>query len=177
MKRAQKLTAVGFACLLFVLVIAFFFNRFVFLAVASASMEPTYCAGDILVSTHGERAGVDAVTIGEPAVFRHSGQLIVKRAVARSGDTVEFNSTKFRINGSAIDIPQECLARWADRSSRVPLVSSVVPDGYVYVLGDNYGLSKDSRIYGALRTSDIVGQVQMRLRLPWKDCICHQAER
>lgn len=109
--------------------------------VTSNSMAPYLRAGDYGVAMYGRHLGR-----GDVIVFRlpfGSGELAIKRAVALGGDCVP--ATR---HGSAVSSHGSCPA---------------VPEGAVYVIGDDNGNSLDSRHFGAVPASEIVGKVVLRL--------------
>lgn len=138
--------------------------------VPSASMEPTLCGGTdcaggddrILVNKlayllHGVHRG-DVVVFGRPKAL--DGQAVeknlVKRVVATDGDTVRWDRGTLWIN----NIEQhESYVRAACQATPSPLVGTlVVPDGDVFVMGDNRCNSEDSRLFGPISTGSIVGR-------------------
>jgi signal peptidase I len=134
--------------------------------IPSGSMIPTLRIGDhILVSkfSYGLRAPLMAYTVwqystpkrGDIVVFTRpdepgtiedeSETNFIKRIVAIPGDTVEVRDAKLFINGVAVDEPY---ARWQEGG--IPDGSfgpETVPEGRVFLLGDNRDHSKDSRFW------------------------------
>lgn len=120
------------------------------------SMQPTYQDGDVvLLDTKRE------VSTGDVIIFKlddeegeYSGSY-VKRVVASKGDEVgmdkDFNMT---INGTKYKNPetQDSVEIVVDK----PL--KLVHNEY-YVIGDNEDSSLDSRVFGTVKTEEIVGVV------------------
>jgi len=140
--------------------------------VPSSSMEPTLQIGDrILVdkfdfSYHSVHAGDIVVFHTPPAASRDcatdDGDL-VKRVVATGGQTIwsqkdviwirDANHTPHKLNESYF--PDD----GKDTLIGQPIVKYTVPKNDVYVMGDNRLVSCDSRIWGAVPGTDIVGRV------------------
>ena len=134
------------------------------LRVESNSMAPTYRDGDLLV--------VDGLSVGVPGPARHdvvivtsplTGQLLVKRVAAVAGDQVGIADGVLVVNGTPV--PE----RYVDQN----LMDSVyfgpvtVPQGAVFVLGDNRSSSIDSRDFGPVPVADVRGRVLAKVSPLW----------
>lgn len=82
----------------------------------------------------------------------------VKRVIGLPGETVESRGGKVYVNGREVVEPY--LPAGTSTSDFAPVV---VPENSVWVLGDNRANSADSRVFGAIRESTIVGRVVVRV--------------
>lgn len=157
---------------LMVVIVAFItvgLRMFVFVPyeIPSGSMEDTIMPGDMVFSekisyyTRSPERG-DIVTFADPEV---AGRTLIKRVIATEGQSVDLVEGHVFIDGVKLDEPyvgdKESwpLARTAaDVEVEFPYV---VPDGYVWVMGDNREASQDSRYFGAIPTSSITGRAAM----------------
>ena len=92
---------------------------------------------------------------GDVVVFvppSQPGKDFVKRIIGLPGDTVEIQNGDVRINGEPLSNVFEAKL---DKSS---MAAQTVPDGYLFVLGDNRPNSNDSRNWGMLLADDVVGK-------------------
>lgn len=112
------------------------------------SMEPTYKQGDRLrmQAPSGDIQHGDVVLYTDPT---NSSRLLVKRAVALAGDVVEIRAGVVYLNSKPLAEPY-VNANW--KGDMAPLR---VPDGQVFILGDNRGMSFDSRHTGPVPLANV----------------------
>ena len=130
--------------------------------VSGASMYPTLHNGDRMVlSKIGDIHRFDVVILKAP----DENVEYIKRVIGMPGDTVEMKSGVLYINGKKVDQPfinTEALAKqtvFIDDFTLESLTGEAkVPAGKYFVLGDNRGVSKDSRIIGFIDRSAIEGK-------------------
>jgi signal peptidase I len=131
-------------------------------AVHGISMEPTVHDGDVLVV---QRTATTTTEVhrGDLVVFHDpDGALSVKRVVGLPGDRVAMLDARLTVDGEYVDEPYVDLSR----IDGTYLGQVVVPDGAVYVLGDNRSRSIDSREYGPVPSSSVIGTVLVRVFPP-----------
>lgn len=128
--------------------------------VSGSSMEPGMHDGDCLICLRHPQ-----VEAGDVIVFRNvldpENHVLVKRVAGVAGDEIRVADGKLYRNGSLVLEPH------ADMSNGCgpDFGPVVVPDGHVFVLGDNRGASLDSRMerVGFVDCSQIIGRVVFRL--------------
>jgi signal peptidase I len=119
------------------------------------SMEPTLHDGDVALVWRASRAAAD-LHRGDLVVFRDpAGDLTVKRVVGLPGDRVAMLDAMLTVDGVPVDEPYVDHA--AIDGTYLPQVT--VPEGAVWVLGDNRGRSIDSRQLGPVTELKMVGRV------------------
>ncbi|HSK48773.1 MAG TPA: signal peptidase I [Coriobacteriia bacterium] len=141
--------------LLLLVVMLVFYVFYAPLRVAGDSMQPSLHDGDRALRTKSyespHRGDIVIVDVRTPA----EDDDIVKRIVALPGDTVEIRDDIALVNGVAESITHIAVVP----GTGVYRKPEVVPDGMVYVLGDNRPVSLDSRYIGVLPLSKIRGRV------------------
>ncbi len=113
-----------------------------------------------LAATVGDSGGDGAFVFNPPqrgdiVVFHiadREGADLVKRVVGLPGETVELRDGRVFIDGELL--PEPYLTGFDD-SNEAPLS---VPAGHYYVLGDNRGVSYDSRFMGPIPMEQIIGK-------------------
>lgn len=120
------------------------------------SMLPNYTTGDqVLV----DRRDWTNPAHGDVVVLRYPGdpehRQYIKRVVAVPGDTVAIEAGHVLINGRISDEPY-----LGPGTTTVPDVSTLTlaPDEY-FTLGDNRGVSNDSRFFGPVERRYLFGRV------------------
>lgn len=86
----------------------------------------------------------------------------IKRVIGRPGDHVEIKDGYVYINGVILKEPYISDALKTDMSLGGEFSDIIVPEGYIYVLGDNRTSSADSRRFGCIPISKIEGKVACR---------------
>jgi signal peptidase I len=133
------------------------------LRVTSNSMSPIIVAGDWLVVSASRPVEQRSIGRGDIILFRFppdGSDRAVKRVVAVSGDQVEAGSATVSVNGIPVITTLPDSAGFA--AKRLP--SMRIPEGFLYVLGDNAGSSIDSRSFGLLPVNEVVGIVSLVLK-------------
>lgn len=124
--------------------------------VDSASMEPTFTAGDVVLVSRTPPTAQD-VHRGDLVVFAspQDGRCTLKRVVGMPGDEVVILDGLLYVNDEPLDeayVDRRQLKGYYSRTARVPADS-------VFVLGDNRGNSVDSRDYGSVSLDTLTGRV------------------
>jgi signal peptidase I len=152
--------------------------------IPSESMEPTLVKGDrVLVEKlsyrfrdprpgdvvvfERELRGLESADQGSPGVLERIGEAVrelfgfptgleqdfIKRIVGVGGDVVQGRGGRVFVNGEPIAEPY--LTEGTQVSDFGPIE---IPSGMLFVMGDNRGHSDDSRNYGPIDESQIVGR-------------------
>jgi signal peptidase I len=122
--------------------------------IPSESMQPTFEPGDVVVMR------IDAYrerwpSRGEIVIFRDAekGELLIKRVVALPGDEVFVSGSTVWVNKKLLSEPY---ANGVHLSRR--LHEATLAEDELWVMGDNRDSSSDSRDFGPIKKSQLVGR-------------------
>ncbi len=162
--------------------------------VPTGSMKPTIAIGDrILVDKTAYQLRLpfsDYIitefakpAVGDIIVFNDddSGERLIKRVVAKAGDTVAMKNNQLFINGNKIPLkidaqtPQNIILsetfsgkihhiQWLPQRGALRNFSTyTIPPDELFVMGDNRDNSKDSRYIGPVKISKVLGRAHHTL--------------
>lgn len=130
--------------------------------VLGPSMQPTYSQGDYLL--------IDELTYhvraphrGEVIVLKYprdTSKDFIKRIIGLPGETIKVADGSVYINSKKLNEP------YLHNVNTDGSLELTLSDKEYFVLGDNRPVSSDSRIWGTLPRSDIVGKVLIQLWPP-----------
>jgi signal peptidase I len=154
----------------------FFAFGFVFL-ITHFLFSPIYINGDSMKPSldNGNRMLINKISYN-PEEIKHFDIVVfkvpqkddyIKRVIGLPGDQIAYKDDQLFINGKLQDEPYLKLLKdqlvEGERSLTEDFVLedytnvSVIPEGYVFIMGDNRRYSKDSRIMGLIPIEDIKG--------------------
>lgn len=134
--------------------------------VEGMSMAPALSSGDGLVVMNWHYRLVDPA-VGDVVVFHapagYGQRQYVKRIVAVPGDVVLWHAGRLIVNNIPLDEPY--LATTCNAGQCRDSIWVLAEEEY-FVLGDNRNQSQDSRAFGYIKRSMIIGQAIMRFWPP-----------
>lgn len=121
--------------------------------VQGSSMEPSLTTDQRLIIekvsyylTQPERGDVIVLNIPDVEVP------LIKRVIATAGETLQIINNRVFING--IELTEDYLGNIQQRN----FGPVTIPTNYVFVMGDNRTVSNDSRMFGAVPVSQVLGK-------------------
>lgn len=160
---AETVRTLAIAVLVAILIRAFVVETF---QVHGTSMEPTLWNGERLLVNKFEyrfsKPKIGQIIIFHPPIgvcaeVPPNPPDFVKRVIALGGETVYMRNGEVYVDGKLQSEPY-LPAPWRDQANTTPVH---VPVGDVWVLGDHRVVSLDSRCYGPVPISRIVGRVML----------------
>ncbi len=128
------------------------------LRIYGQSMNSTLHSGELVISVKGAK-----FKTGDVIAFYYNNNVLVKRVIANSGEWVDIDlEGNVYVNSQKIDEPYLDAKAFGEPDIDFPYQ---VPDGRVFVLGDNRAVSIDSRhlAVGCVTSEQVVGKIVFRI--------------
>ena len=132
--------------------------------IPSSSMEPTLLPGD-LIYISAEGYDKEKMKPNDVLVFLYPKDHkthYIKRLIARGGDRVRIENFIVYVNDKALPQLYINTTRMEKSFSRY-MQEQQIPDGYLFLLGDNRDNSNDSRFFGFLAEQNVIGKAESLL--------------
>lgn len=151
------------------LVVLFIIKYFIItpVIVKGDSMDPTLANNErVMALVHSRLERFDIVTFPAPD---EEGRNYIKRIIGLPGDSIEYKDDQLYINGKKYAEPYldeykkaltDNLPLTEDFTLETLYGQKTVPEGKLFVMGDNRRISKDSRIIGFIDKKDVSGNVK-----------------
>ncbi len=130
--------------LIFIIIVNGIFFGFAY--VDGESMLPAYEDGEFVVIEHFDAC----YEVGDVIIIQKTNKLI-KRVVGIAGDELVVDATGVYVDNILIEDDINPGYYYA--------YSGIIPEGFLYVLGDNRNDSTDSRYFGLIREDQVIGKV------------------
>jgi len=128
--------------------------------VPTGSMIPTIQPGDRLfidkISYRFKDLERGDIVMFEPPAQSGLEDDLIKRLIALPGDAVEIKGGKLYVN----EVPQ--VEEYLNEPIQYSMAKTVVPDGKIFVLGDNRNVSYDSHMWGFADLASVKGRAWWR---------------
>ena len=128
------------------------------LRIYGKSMNGTLDSGDIVVSIKSTN-----MNTGDVIAFYYNNNILVKRVIANPGDWVDVDKEgNVYVNNAKLEEPYLDEKAYGETNIELPYQ---VPEGKIFVMGDNRSVSIDSRntSIGCISEEQIVGKIVYRI--------------
>ena len=139
-----------------ILIIAVFLRMtFTIVKVDGSSMKPTLEHNDFMLVKKEKPRRFDIVVLNERETDGGPSKKIVKRVIGLPNDHITVIDGVLYINNSKYE--EHYLSKENIIQFKLVNFDIIVPEGHIFVLGDNRDVSKDSRAVGSFKESALVG--------------------
>lgn len=139
--------------------------------VGDETMSPNFTSGEkLFILKHVNPKVGDVVLVDSPV---EEGKVMLKRIIAAEGDSVEVKNRVVYVNGAQAEYKWKTVSR----DTRIFPMSFSNRDNYpiiklkrreYFILGDNLDYSMDSRFFGVISSSRIIGRHLYTIPFPGK---------
>lgn len=136
--------------------------------IVSSSMFPELAKGDMVLVNRASYAicfpftdfrllKISTPARGDVVTFLQpdTGELYIKRVAGIGGDEIRYSKNSIIVNGRRYNAG-------ADDKRSSKYTNLIVPKNHLFLVGDNIGASSDSRSFGSVDISRVVGKAEMR---------------
>lgn len=163
----EWIKAIGIGLIVFVFIRTFFISNYV---VDGESMTPTLQDGNKLIVNKIGYQIVDFDRFDVIVFHANEEEDYVKRIIGLPGDQIEYKNDQLFVNGKKVNEPyltkhhnQALTRRFTEDFTLAEKTGvEIVPEGKLFVLGDNRLGSNDSRQFGFIDVDQVVGKVNLR---------------
>lgn len=156
----EWLDSLIYAVILILLIFTFIFRV---VGVSGNSMNPTLSNGDWLTvsAVPGEIESGDIVVVTQPNSLNEP---LIKRVIAKGGDTINIDFIEGTVTVNGVVLYEPYIAEQTERMGDF-VYPLTVPEGCLFVMGDNRNDSLDSRFrtVGFIDERYVLGVAQIRL--------------
>lgn len=135
-------------------------------SVSGPSMQPTFENHDRIIAVRHFTPKRNSIVILKAPDNQNA--LYIKRVIGLPGEMVTSKDDKMYINGKQLPEPylNNNFAKVAHKNGELYTnnftLKERIPKGYYFVMGDHRNVSKDSRFFGFVKRSALIGEVKLR---------------
>lgn len=131
-------------------------SLFKVLQASGSSMEPNLKNGDLLITSK-----LFGYKKGDMIAFYYDDRVLIRRAIATEGDIVYMEDDgSVYINNKKLEESYVEQLDYGECNIKFPYI---VPNGSIFILGDNRKSSIDSRSIGCISKDNIIGKIKFKL--------------
>lgn len=138
---------------------------FIIANIPTESMTPTLGVNDkVFIKTN------VPIQRGRIYAFTKNGTFMIKRCIGVSGDHIQVNDNDVFVNGEKLEENYVASSDTNDINTSSINIDITVPDGEIFMLGDNRAVSYDSRYWEDkfVSNNDVFGEVQASI-IPYRN--------